>query len=190
MMRTEFTLSELPVPLVFAAHRTIKDCNPEFAALFGYDRDELLETGFHVLYPSFTDFVRTGKMWRTNMSGNRIYYDERIMQKRDHTRFWCKVHGRAFVPDDPFAEAVYCFQPLQRPVSTATRDLTNRQLQIVTLVAQGKTSQAIADEIGLSVRTVEAHRARIMKAIGVRNSAELTAWFQSTHSTPALPSGE
>lgn len=184
MSRDHFDLNELPLPLVFATHRTIRDCNIEFADMFGYERKELVQAGFQVLYPNFSDFVRTGKMWRTNLRGNHIYYDERIMQKRDNTRFWCKVHGRTFSNADPFAEAVYCFQPLQRPVSPTNHDLTKRQLQIVTMVAQGKTSQDIADEIELSVRTVEAHRARIMKAVGVRNGAELIAWFQSTHGSP------
>lgn len=174
-----FNLSELPMPMVYAAHRTIRDCNDEFAALFGYERDELRDSGFHLLYPKFADFVRTGKLWQTNLGGGKVYYDERIMKRRDASRFWCRVHGRSKSALDPFAQAVYCFEPFTRPIAKNGHELTDRQLQIVTLVAQGKINRVIAEETGLSVRTVEAHRARIMSAIGVRNSAELVAWFQS-----------
>ncbi|MNU00991.1 Bacterial regulatory protein, luxR family [compost metagenome] len=49
----------------------------------------------------------------------------------------------------------------------------------MTLVAQGKTNAAIAAEVGLSRRTVEAHRLRLARSVGVANSAELVAWFLS-----------
>ena len=63
--------------------------------------------------------------------------------------------------------------------STGKINLSDRQHQILALVAQGKTNADIAAETGLSRRTVEAHRARLMKAIGVHNAAELIAWFSS-----------
>ena len=52
-----------------------------------------------------------------------------------------------------------------------------RQRQILTLVSQGKTNAAIAAEIGLSPRTVEAHRLRLTRTLGLANSAELLASF-------------
>ena len=58
----QFTLEELPVPFVYAKHRVIEDCNLSFASLFGYKRQELLGSGFHLLYPRFADFLRTGEM--------------------------------------------------------------------------------------------------------------------------------
>jgi len=57
---------------------------------------------------------------------------------------------------------------------------------VLALVARGKTNGEIAAELGLSRRTIEAHRARLMKSIGVRNAAELASWFSAaalkTHS--------
>jgi DNA-binding CsgD family transcriptional regulator len=44
-------------------------------------------------------------------------------------------------------------------------------------LSQGKTNAVIAVEIGLSRRTVEAHRLRMMRQAGVANTAELIAWF-------------
>jgi PAS domain S-box-containing protein len=181
----QFTLEEIPVPMVYATHRIIRDCNEEFASLFRYARSELIDRSFARLYPKHADFVRTGRMWKVNLASARIYYDERIMTAGDGHRFWCQVHGRTTHASDPFAEAIYCFQPSARPVERQEL-LTDRQRQIVALVAQGKRNAEIAQEIGLSVRTVESHRARLMKALALRNAAELCTWF-STQATVADP---
>lgn len=172
-----FTLADMPVPLVYATHRIIRDCNEEFAALFGYRRSEVVGTSFSRLYPAVADFIRTGQMWRDHLPGGAVYYDERIMAASDGRRFWCRVSGRSRDSADPFAAALYCFQPISRPV--AALQLTGRQRQILTLVAQGKTNAAIAAELGLSPRTIEAHRLRLTRSAGVANTAELVAWFLS-----------
>lgn len=174
-----FTLADMPVPMVFATHRIIRDCNAEFAELFGYARQDLVDTSFSRLYPAIADFVRTGEMWRHHLPGGAVYYDERVMAGADGKRFWCRVSGRARDAADPFAAALYCFEPMSRPVSATTLKLTGRQRQIMTLVAQGKTNAAIAEEIGLSRRTVEAHRLRLSRSVSVANSAELVSWFLS-----------
>lgn len=174
----QFSLDELPLPMVYATHRIIRDCNLEFAALFGYERDELIDTGFHILYPQFTDFMRTGEMWQTHMSDKKTYYDERIMRHHNQSRFWCRVRGQSSHATDPFAAALYCFEPLNRVVEHKRHKLTDRQMQVIALVAQGKKNREIAVEIGRSVRTIEMHRARIMKQISVSNAAQLIAWFE------------
>jgi PAS domain S-box-containing protein len=172
-----FALSDIPLPMVFATHRIIRDCNDAFASLFGYAKSDLTDTSFSRLYPALADFVRTGEMWRNHLLGGAIYYDERIMAGAGGRRFWCKVNGRSRNQDDPFAAALYCFEPMGRPITGTTMALTGRQRQILTLVAQGKTNAVIAEETGLSMRTVEAHRLRLSRAAGVSNSAELVAWF-------------
>ena len=51
--------------------------------------------------------------------------------------------------------------------------LSEREIQIVRLVAEGKITKEIADQLFVSVRTVETHRSRIMKKLGVANTAEM-----------------
>ncbi|MDI6029406.1 LuxR C-terminal-related transcriptional regulator [Corticibacterium sp. UT-5YL-CI-8] len=174
-----FSLKEMPVPMVYATHRIIRECNEEFASLFRYAIADLVDRSFARLYPKHSDFVRTGQMWRANLQEGSIYYDERIMTAGDGGRFWCRVHGRTRNPTDPFAQAIYCFQPLSRRIISESVSLTDRQHQILALVAQGKKSAEISQETGLSIRTIESHRARLMKSIGLKNAAELSAWFSS-----------
>lgn len=173
--------------MVYATYRIIRDCNEAFAALFGFTRAELIGESFSRLYPSVGDFVRTGEMWTAHLHGGHRYYDERLMRSAGGTQFWCRVNGLSRTPADPFAEAIYCFEPSTRPVSGELKQLSDRQQQILTLIAQGKTNSAIADEIGLSRRTIEAHRARLMRQIGVRNAAELVSWFADTQPRAKQP---
>lgn len=51
--------------------------------------------------------------------------------------------------------------------------LTQRELEIMALIAAGKSSKLIAHEIGISTRTVEAHRARVMIKLNAKNTADL-----------------
>ena len=64
---------------------------------------------------------------------------------------------------------------VERP-SVAKVDLTDRERQIVRLVAAGKMSKEIAAALNLSHRTVENHRAKIMQKVGVHEVASLTRW--------------
>ncbi len=54
--------------------------------------------------------------------------------------------------------------------------LTPRELEILKLVAEGRTSNEIADLLVLSVKTVERHRADILHRLGVRDRVELTRY--------------
>jgi len=51
--------------------------------------------------------------------------------------------------------------------------LTEREHEVMTRVAAGKLNKVIADELNVSVRTVEVHRARVFAKLGVRSAAEV-----------------
>lgn len=53
------------------------------------------------------------------------------------------------------------------------RQLTPREHEVLTLTTQGLTNKDIARELGISPRTVENHRARMMEKMGASNLAEL-----------------
>ena len=54
--------------------------------------------------------------------------------------------------------------------------LTARERQVVQLVAEGKSSKEVADSLGVSAKTVESHRANILRKLGLRSSAELVRY--------------
>lgn len=53
-------------------------------------------------------------------------------------------------------------------------DLSTREIEIIRLVAKAKTSKEIASRLGLSVRTVENHRASVMRKLGIKDAVTLT----------------
>jgi DNA-binding NarL/FixJ family response regulator len=54
--------------------------------------------------------------------------------------------------------------------------LTRRQREVVQLVAEGRTSKQIAQHLGLSVKTVERHRADVMHRLEIHDIAGLVRW--------------
>jgi two-component system response regulator NreC len=57
--------------------------------------------------------------------------------------------------------------------ATAFLGLTEREREVLSLVAQGYTNQEVADRLIISVKTVETHRAHIMSKLGLQTRAEL-----------------
>ena len=59
--------------------------------------------------------------------------------------------------------------------ATATNDqLSARQREVLQLIAEGQSTKEIASTLNVSIKTVEFHKTRIMKQLGVHSTAELT----------------
>lgn len=53
------------------------------------------------------------------------------------------------------------------------QQLTSREREVLDRVVAGKLNKSIADELGISIKTVEAHRARVMEKMQAKSLAEL-----------------
>jgi DNA-binding NarL/FixJ family response regulator len=58
-------------------------------------------------------------------------------------------------------------------LSQTLRVLTPRELEVLKLVAEGRTNQEIADQLTLSIKTVQTHRANVMEKLGLRDITHL-----------------
>lgn len=56
---------------------------------------------------------------------------------------------------------------------TRLNTLTSRELEVMRLILAGRLNKNIADELGISMRTVEVHRARVLEKMGVNSAVEL-----------------
>jgi DNA-binding NarL/FixJ family response regulator len=72
-----------------------------------------------------------------------------------------------------------------RPSNSALGGLSPRELQVLRLVADGKTSKEIASLLELSEQTVRSYRKTMMRKLGVNNVAGLTQLALSTGLSPA-----
>ena len=59
--------------------------------------------------------------------------------------------------------------------------LSDREFQILQMIASGKTVTNIAEELALSVKTVSTYRARMLEKTGMRNNAELIRYAIENH---------
>ncbi|OGB23000.1 MAG: helix-turn-helix transcriptional regulator [Burkholderiales bacterium RIFCSPLOWO2_02_FULL_57_36] len=161
-----------PVGMCVSQNRVIKACNRALIEMFGHQSAALIGQSFSVLYPTPDEFERTGARIVPIMNAKGHYSDERIMKRASQELFWCHVTGGALVEHDPHAAGIWTFEDLsaKRPV---TAELTPREREIAALLVEGKTSKLIARQIGLSPRTVEMHRAKLMKKFSAATSGEL-----------------
>ncbi len=162
-----------PIGLIFAENRAIRRCNGRFCEMFGYGKAELEGHSLSKLYPSTEEFRRIGEIGVEKMRDLGRYADERIMRRKDGALFWCRVRGQSLDPAAPFARSVWSFADLSegRPVT----EMTTRERQVAKMLAEGLTSKEIARRLGISPRTVEVYRAKLIEKFGARNGLELVA---------------
>ncbi|NTW35190.1 MAG: response regulator transcription factor, partial [Syntrophobacteraceae bacterium] len=73
--------------------------------------------------------------------------------------------------------------------STSWDTLTQREREVLKMIAEGYKNKAIADYLCISAKTVEKHRANLMKKLDLHNVSSLTA-FAMDKGLIAKPSGE
>ena len=56
------------------------------------------------------------------------------------------------------------------------RALTSREREVLKLLAEGRTVRSVAVLLGLSIKTVDAHKFNLMRKLGIHNKAELVMW--------------
>ena len=161
-----------PVGMCVTEHRIICATNQVLSDMFFYPDQALVGQSLAVLYPSTDEFERTGNRIIPIMNAKGFYSDERIMRRANQELFWCHVSGRGLHRDDPHAAGIWTFEDVSAKRSVSAT-LTPREREIAALLVEGKTSKLIARQIDLSPRTVEMHRARLMKKFTAATSGEL-----------------
>lgn len=92
------------------------------------------------------------------------------------------AQGRTFVdlscsPDRMFAEPLAAERDLTpRPTGPSDQPLSRREREVLTRIARGFTNQEIAEQLSLSVKTVETYRARLMVKLDLRSRADLVRY--------------
>ncbi len=67
------------------------------------------------------------------------------------------------------------------PLSCAPISLSERELEVIALIAEGYTNQQIADKLFLSSHTVNTHRKNIMGKLGINNTAGIVMYAVKSH---------
>jgi len=168
-----------PVGLVISRERLMIDVNRELLKMFGATREMLVGRSFELLYPSTAEFERTGERIAAQLDRAGRYSDERVMKRLGDAGgatagelFWCHVSGRALDPGRPHAQGIWAFEDLSsRRVLRV--EFTPREREIAALLIEGLTSKGIGRRLGVSPRTVDVYRTRLMRKVGASTTTEL-----------------
>ncbi len=165
-----------PLGLAISRQRTIMDCNQALCDMFGAAREQLVGQSFQVLYPSVDEYERTGARIAPILGRSGTYADDRIMKRVDGRfkgeTFWCHVTGRALRREAPHEAGIWSFEDLSSRRAVKA-ELTGREREVAAFLMDGLTSKEIGKALGISHRTVEIYRARLMRKYQAGSSVDL-----------------
>jgi len=100
-----------------------------------------------------------------------IYLSEALARTHGHLRGGVDAEGAALTTSDPIDR------------------LSNRELQVLSLIGRGLSSREAAEGLGLSVKTVESHRQGLKRKLNLATNAQLLQyainWYASRSTTPS-----
>ena len=120
--------------------------------------------------PSFAKkMIRNGAMGYVTKSSNKSEMYEAIRAVMKGEKYICSEIQRNITN-----------QLLMGEEDNKISKLTEREIEIIKLIKNGSTNKEIAETLFLSPRTVETHRARILKKLGLKNSLSLVKYINES----------
>jgi DNA-binding NarL/FixJ family response regulator len=86
------------------------------------------------------------------------------------------LRGRTYITPLVAGDVMHKLMEAPQPQEETSATLTQRQREVLQLVAEGRSAKEIAEILKVSPRTVEFHKYRIMETLGLHNIAELTQY--------------
>ncbi len=100
------------------------------------------------------------------------YVTKSISQSQLHNAVRAVAQGRQFLSDEG-KDAVTLQLLASRSGLAPVENLSDRELQVLCLIARGQELKEVASELHLSVKTVETYRSRILQKLCLRNNADI-----------------
>ena len=110
---------------------------------------------------------------RVLRAGGRGYLMKQEMPNMVLTGLRQVLAGHVYLSEKMSLRLVEQFVTTSPVVPFPAGELSDRELEVLTLIGRGQSTREIAENLFLSVKTVEAHRERIKEKLKLRNSAEL-----------------
>lgn len=153
-------------------NRMVVAANQQAEAVFGWTPQELIGQSIRILYPNLTDYTVIGARARKAMTKTKIYRDTRFMRRKNDQIVWMEGCGTALDQSNPESCSIWTYRPINEE-QPSEGILTIAEKRVARYLISGLTSKEIAKIIGCSHRTIEVHRANMIRKFNVRNSFEL-----------------
>ena len=176
----ELAFDTAPVGIVLTENRVIRTCNSTFCLLTGFDKHALIDQSFRKLYENEAEFQRVRDIGLKALSAGREYSDMRLLRRADGSSIWCRFRAQALNAANPLERTVLTYAKLSEPADQT--NLTARERDVVLGLRAGQTSKQIAHQLGLSSRTIEDVRARLLKKFEAHNTVEMLRKFTNLES--------
>jgi DNA-binding NarL/FixJ family response regulator len=141
---------------------------PGGSGLSGLRQWPLKAAGMKVVILTMLDDVAVA---RAALAGGAVGY---VLKQAAHADLLVAI--RAAHRGGVFVDPSVAGQLMAMPPRLQAKLLSDREQQVLKLVAQGYSNQHVADCITLSVKTVETYRARIAEKLGLHTRAEITRY--------------
>jgi DNA-binding NarL/FixJ family response regulator len=106
-------------------------------------------------------------------AGAAGYVEKRAVDTELVAAIRAVAQGRSFMDVSSLAIRAVTTSPASAQSASDLSRLSGREREILERVAEGYTNREISDDLGLSVKSVEAYRARLMAKLGLRSRVEL-----------------
>ncbi len=106
--------------------------------------------------------------------GAKAYLSKRVQANELVTSLKAVLEGRSLLEEKVPS-------PAELATQSSRADLTARQREVLRLIAQGCSAKDVANELNISVRTAEFHRAAIMQRLGLHSTAQMTRYAISNN---------
>ena len=161
-----------PDATLILSDRVILRASLRVLDVFGWWPAELEGQSIRLLYPGQSDYEVIGERARKALQEAPVYHDERFMRRKDGQVVWMQGSGAALDRTDPQRLAIWTYRPADRKAGEFG-PLTAAEKRIARYLVNGFTSKEIALAVSCSHRTIEVHRANMIRKMQVRNSFEL-----------------
>jgi DNA-binding NarL/FixJ family response regulator len=91
------------------------------------------------------------------------------------------LRGKSYMSQGLSRDEIDCLRWQHKKLVKEDERLTDRQREVLQLLAEGKVMKEVSDILNMSTRTVAYHKYRMMEVLGARNSAELVKYAVRNH---------
>lgn len=135
--------STLPIGVIFLKNRIVQVTNPAFDHIFGHEKGESIGEKISKIYADNKSYERIGDEGYKTLSSGNVYKTESEMKKKDGSKIWCSIVGRAVNASEPEEGSIWMIQDI-----TEQKQNQKKLLQLSSAVENSPASIVITDHLG------------------------------------------